>query len=102
LKPIQKQRSELRHQEELKKAILEYLSEHPNAMDTMVGIADWWLMRNQVRVQISLLDKVLRQMTASNFLEAQGTGGQKLYRLKAPTDSHKSTVRERGSGRKSN
>lgn len=83
----QKKRSESRNHEELKNAVLAYLSEHPNAADTIVGIADWWLMRNQVRVQLPLLQRALYDLTTSNVLEETGTGARKLYRVKSQRES---------------
>lgn len=29
--------------------ILAYLSEHPDAEDTLAGIAEWWLLKQKVR-----------------------------------------------------
>ena len=30
-------------------SVLEYLAEHPNAMDSMEGMAESWVMRNAVQ-----------------------------------------------------
>ncbi len=81
-KPRLKQESRLREQE-ITEAILEYFAEHPNASDTLEGIAEWWIMRRQVRFEVELLAKVLRQMTGSGLLEKVGKGDQALYQLKS-------------------
>jgi len=62
--------------------VLEYLTEHPQASDTLKGIAEWWIMRQRVRVEVNILKKVLRQLTGSGVLEASGEGENRRYRLK--------------------
>jgi hypothetical protein len=63
--------------------ILDYLTEHPQASDTFKGIAEWWIMRQRVRVEVNLLKKVLHQLTGSGVLEVSGEGDNRRYRLKA-------------------
>jgi hypothetical protein len=70
-------------EEQIAQAILNYLGEHPNAMDTLQGIADWWLQREQVRVTIEMLARVLSRLTASGQLEEIGEGTTRCYRRKA-------------------
>jgi Fe2+ or Zn2+ uptake regulation protein len=81
-KLLNKEADVWQHDEELAEAILQYLAEHPHAMDTLEGIAEWWLMRQQVRVQVNALARVLRQLTEQGFLEAIGSGEDTRYRLK--------------------
>lgn len=46
-------------------SILDYLVKHPDAKDTLTGIASWWLLRDYV-------DKLLQQVShAIDFLVAQ-------------------------------
>ena len=77
-----KREKERRHQEEMADAILEYLAEHPQASDTLKGIAEWWIMRQQVRVELDTLKEVLRELTESGALEEIGNGDSRRYRLK--------------------
>lgn len=70
------------HEEELAEVVLQYLAEHPHAMDTLKGIAEWWIMRQQVRVNVNALARVLRQLTERGLLEEIGTGESARYRLK--------------------
>lgn len=72
-----------KREKELTEAILEYLAEHPQASDTLEGIAEWWVMRQQVRVEIKTLAKVLHRLTGSGLLEKVGHGEEALYHLKA-------------------
>lgn len=73
-------------EKEMTDAIVGYLAEHPQASDTLEGVAEWWIMRQQVRTEINMLKKVLRQLTKSGVLEEIGKGDTPRYRLKARED----------------
>jgi hypothetical protein len=81
-----KQDDERRREEEMADAIVGYLVEHPHASDTLRGIAEWWIIRQQVRTEVNTLKKVLRQLTESGVLEEIGEGDIPRYRLKARAD----------------
>lgn len=68
--------------EEVAQAILAYLAERPRAMDTAEGIAQWWIMRQQIRVTASTVTCVLRRLAERGLLEEFGEGEQRRYRLK--------------------
>jgi hypothetical protein len=59
-----------------------YLAEHPEAMDTIEGIAEWWLMRQRIRVSLDALSRVLGRLTHDGLLEKIGEGENACYRLK--------------------
>lgn len=69
---------------ELEQAIRLYLAEHPEAMDTTEGIAEWWLMRQRIRVDLEALERALSRMTGEGVLEQIGEGHLARYRLKPP------------------
>ena len=69
-------------EEQVAQAILNYLDEHPSAMDTLPGIAEWWLQREQVRVTIEMLARVLTRLIESGQLEEIGQGTIRYYRRK--------------------
>jgi hypothetical protein len=69
------------HEEELTDAILGYLAEHPRASDTLEGIAEWWIMRQQIRAEVNTLTKVLHRLTKAGRLEKTGEGDEALYHL---------------------
>ena len=75
--------NDAQREEEVAEAILGYLAEHPHAMDTPEGIAEWWLMRQQVRVSVTTLMKVLQRLTEKGLLEEIKNGESRRYRLKA-------------------
>lgn len=77
-----KLRDERRHEEELADIVLGYLAEHPDASDTLEGIAEWWIMRQRTRVEVTKLARVLRHLAESSLLEKIEEGDNPRYRLK--------------------
>jgi len=73
-------------EEDLARCVLDYLSEHPQATDTLEGIAEWWVMREQVRVDVKLLERVLHCLTERGFLEEIHGGAQVRFSLKKSCD----------------
>jgi hypothetical protein len=69
--------------QELADAVLAYLAEHPAAMDTVEGIAEWWLMRQRVRVVVEQVERVLDRQAEDGVLEVVGAGPSRRYRLRA-------------------
>jgi hypothetical protein len=68
--------------EEIKDAILRYLKDHPCAMDTIEGIADWWLSDRRIARDMELLASVLTELTAAGVLTEDTTGSSRRYSLK--------------------
>jgi hypothetical protein len=73
---------ERQREQEMTEAILAYLKEYPQAMDTLEGIAEWWISRAQIRTHVTTLVKVLDQLTKRGLLEEFGTGEDRRYRLR--------------------
>lgn len=71
---------------DLAHCVLDYLAEHPQATDTLEGIAEWWVMREQVRVDVKLLERVLHRLTEQGFLEEIHGGAQVRFSLKKRSD----------------
>ena len=63
-------------------ALLGYLQEHPNAMDTLTGIADWWLPRYHVQVGVEQVAEALQTLEASGLVERIGDESRPLFRLR--------------------
>jgi Fe2+ or Zn2+ uptake regulation protein len=68
-----------REDAEVAEAILGYLAEYPHAMDTVEGIAEWWFMRQQIRVHVTTLTRVLHRLTERGLLDEIGTGEHRRY-----------------------
>jgi len=64
-------------------AILDYLREHPNAMDSLEGIARWWLLRQQVRVDVEAVSRALALLERNGRIESVGEDERTMFRLSA-------------------
>ena len=82
MQPSRHPQEEVPAEVELASSVLHYLAEHPLATDTIDGIAEWWVMREQVRKDIDLLQRVLRRLTQEGLLEEIHGGAQVRYSLK--------------------
>ena len=67
---------------EMEEAILDYLADHPQAADSIVGIAEWWLNEHQIKVTVTALQHLLDCLTEKGVLEVVGENDQRCYRLK--------------------
>src|SRR5580693_1998888 len=71
-----------RQQAELAKAVVSYLGEHPQAMDSPQGIAEWWGMPQSVNLDIDTLVGALEQLVDGGLLERIDSTEGPLYRLR--------------------
>jgi hypothetical protein len=62
-----------------------YLEEHPDAMDTIEGIAEFWVLRSLIRVEVNTLVRVLSQLTEQGVIEEVTQGKHSSYRLRKPS-----------------
>ena len=62
--------------------VLGYLEEHPQGMETLEGIAEWWIERRRIRVDVEALSRALQALTERDVLEVVGTGPTRRYRLR--------------------
>ena len=61
-------------------SVMQYLDVHPQAMDTLAGIAEWWLLRQTVRAEVGRVAEVLESLTEQGWLERIGDGESARYR----------------------
>ena len=92
------------HDDDVAAAILGYLEEHPHGMDTLEGIAEWWIdamrvhgmdtlegiaewwiARQRVRVNVAAVARVLERLTEGGAVEVVSANGHRLYRRKDQT-----------------
>jgi Fe2+ or Zn2+ uptake regulation protein len=66
----------------MEEAILAYLREHPGAMDSLEAIAEWWVMRRVVRVEVEAVERALEDLVRAGLVDAVNAGGQTHYRLR--------------------
>ncbi len=63
-------------------AILSYLAEHPQAMDSAEGIAQWWTTRQSGRGSASTIARVLDGLVQRGLIEELGDCEHHRYGLK--------------------
>ncbi|MDN3514152.1 MAG: hypothetical protein NG747_07110 [Candidatus Brocadia sp.] len=62
--------------------IVAYLSEHPDAGDTLEGVAEWWLLKQKVRHKTREVKKSLSELVAQGLLlEQKGQDNHIYYRI---------------------
>ena len=62
--------------------IRDYLTAHPNAVDSLEGIAKWWLARQHYVEQMSKVQKALNYLVNQEVLMKRHTpDGKVLYRV---------------------
>ena len=55
-------------QSDIAQAILEYLLEHPDAQDTLGGIAEWWLPEEKAKTRLRIVRDALDQLAAEGLV----------------------------------
>ena len=66
----------------LARAILEYLSRHPQAKDTREGIATWWLQQQQIQYAVRQISRVMEFLASRDFIvERRGRDLRVYYEL---------------------
>jgi hypothetical protein len=62
--------------------LLAYLRRHPNAMDSLRGIADWWLPPHRGRIDLERVERALSTLETRGVVERVGSEDRPLYRLR--------------------
>jgi len=62
--------------------VIEYLKQHPKAMDTVGGIAEWWVPEGGAPIDLEEMSRVLEELTRRGILEQVDAGEYTHYRLK--------------------
>jgi hypothetical protein len=61
--------------------ILGYLVDHPDAGDTLDGIAEWWLLHQKIRFETRTVSRAVAQLVAQDLIvEQKGPDGRLIYR----------------------
>jgi hypothetical protein len=68
--------------------LMSYLAECPDAMDTLEGIAGWWVTRQRVRNEANAVSKVLQRLINAGLVDKIGSGEQAWYRLRKQENKH--------------
>jgi Fe2+ or Zn2+ uptake regulation protein len=68
----------------LRDELLDYLREHPHAMDSLEGIAEWWLPRHQIRIGVERVSRAMERLAEQGIVERLTHGDRVWYRLRRP------------------
>jgi Fe2+ or Zn2+ uptake regulation protein len=75
-------------EDEIAQDILNYLRSHPEASDTLEGIAKWWLMRQRVSDSTEVVWRVLERLRDQGLIhERRLEGGGTLYQASGPEEA---------------
>lgn len=73
---------EMPNDEALEQQILEYLETHPQASDTLEGIAQWWLLCHRVDSSVVQVKRTLEALKSKGTIhERRLSDGSNLYFL---------------------
>jgi hypothetical protein len=75
-----------RTDDEVCDAVAAYLGENPRAMDTLEGIAAWWVPRHQIRLDVERVWRALELLKERGVVEEFSAADVLWYRLKVPID----------------
>jgi hypothetical protein len=59
--------------------VLAYLVQHPQAQDTMEGIAEWWLLEQRIRCAVADVEAALGELVGQDFLVARQCNDGRTY-----------------------
>ena len=69
-------------EQEIAHEILAYLVEHPDAQDTLEGIAEWWLWERAIKQQTPRVKKALTSLVEQNLIiQDDRKGTPTLYQI---------------------
>ena len=59
--------------------ILKYLEKNPNAMDTLEGITEWWILSEKINLNLAKIQRALDTLLEKNLIQKKSYNGQKVY-----------------------
>jgi hypothetical protein len=59
--------------------VLAYLVQHPQARDTIEGIAEWWLLEQRIRTAVVEVEAALRDLVGQDFLIMRQCRDGRMY-----------------------
>ncbi len=53
---------------QISERILSYLSDHPDAQDTLEGIVEWWLLEQDIKHRTAATERALAELTSRGLI----------------------------------
>jgi hypothetical protein len=76
--------------------ILAYLLKHPQAQDTLEGIAHWWMLEQKIEESTSMIKKALAGLVAGGWVQTTlSSDGHLHYRINSKKAVEISSLIER-------
>ncbi len=69
----------MRTEKKLEHSILNYLVMQPSAKDTFQGIAEWWIMKEQIDQSVDRISKALEKLVVEGFIVVKEFRDQERY-----------------------
>jgi hypothetical protein len=79
-------------EQKLAQQIQEYLELRPQAGDTLEGIANWWLLRQQVNESVEEIKRALAILKTRNVIVEQKMAGRTIYVASRRNDDRQRSV----------
>lgn len=65
--------------------ILAYLRQHDRSRDSLEGIAEWWLMENDIVRRMADVRNALQELVSAGLVEKVEAGSGQQYRIRHST-----------------
>jgi len=76
-------RDRIREEREVTYYILDYLSDNPDAGDTLEGILEWWLLTRSIKFEMGTVSQAVASLVAEGLImEQKGLDSRSIYRVK--------------------
>jgi DNA-binding MarR family transcriptional regulator len=76
-------RDPIGQQREVCHYILAYLSDTPDAGDTLEGIAEWWLLTQRIKFEMRTVSAAVASLVAEGLIvERKGRDSRSIYKIK--------------------
>jgi hypothetical protein len=77
---LNKRLEDIVYDDEIARAILEYLREQPASGDTVEGISKWWIMRQRISESVEMVRLVLSELARQGLIfERPRADGNTIY-----------------------
>lgn len=80
----------IKEQREVCHYILAYLSENPDAGDTLEGILAWWLMNQTIKFEMQNVSEAVASLVAEGLIvERKGRDSRTIYKVKQTKENRR-------------
>lgn len=66
---------------EIERDVMAYLAGHPDAQDTLEGIAEWWLLEQRIKHEIGAVREALTNLVRAGSIQKVNRKNMLHYRL---------------------